>query len=73
MQNTVLLKNDKSDSVANSPEVMIPTGRSYHEIAGLKHETRDVLKQLNLNIRTLEDLSGRLGFVLSEVRSLIRK
>ena len=46
---------------------------SYRELPGLRHETKDVLKQLDSNIRLLEDLNGRLGFVLSEVRSLIRR
>jgi hypothetical protein len=47
--------------------------RAYHELPGLRHETRDVLKQLDANIRMLEDLGGRLGFVMSEVRGLIRR
>ncbi len=47
--------------------------RAYVEVPGLRHETRDVLKQLDSNILLLEDLGGRLGFVLAELRSLIRK
>lgn len=46
---------------------------TYHEIPGLRHETRDVLKQLNSNIQLLEDVGGRLSFVLAELRGLIRK
>jgi hypothetical protein len=45
----------------------------YHELPGLRHETKDVLKQLQNNIQLLEDLGGRLGFVMSEVRSVIRR
>lgn len=45
----------------------------YHELPGLRHETKDVLKQLHNNIALLEDLGGRLGFVMSEVRSVIRR
>ena len=45
----------------------------YQEIPGLRHETKDVLKQLHNNIQLLEDLGGRLGFVMSEIRSLIRR
>jgi len=47
--------------------------RAYREIPGLRHETRDVLKQLEYNVQSLEDLCGRLGFVLTEVRSIIRR
>jgi len=47
--------------------------RLAHDLPGLRHETKDVLKQLQANIDLLEDLGGRLGFVLSEVRSLIRR
>ena len=46
---------------------------AYHELPGLRHETKDVLKQLQNNISLLEDLGGRLGFVMSEVRSVIRR
>lgn len=47
--------------------------RAYAELPGLRHETKDVLQQLQANINYLEDLGGRLGFTLSEVRSLIRR
>lgn len=57
-------------NVSSNPE---RPARAYHELPGLRHETRDVLKQLDSNIHLLEDLSGRLGFVLSEVRGLIRR
>lgn len=46
---------------------------AYQEFPGLRHETKDVLQQLNANVQLLEDLTGRLGFVMSEVRSLIRR
>ena len=68
--------NPQSKSLnENSAREIAPTERevSYRELPGLRHETKDVLKQLDSNIRLLEDLNGRLGFVLSEVRSLIRR
>jgi hypothetical protein len=46
---------------------------SYQELPGLRVETKDVLKLLQHNIQLLEDLGGRLGFVMSEVRSVIRR
>lgn len=58
----------KSETPARSNERV-----GYHELPGLRHETKDVLQQLQNNIQLLEDLGGRLGFVMSEVRSLIRR
>lgn len=34
---------------------------------------QDVLKQFQANLNTLEDLNGRLRFVMHEIRGLIRK
>lgn len=45
----------------------------YHEVPGLRPETKDVLKQLQSNISLLEDQCGRLSFMLSEIRSVIRR
>jgi hypothetical protein len=62
--------------VANAEPVVRPavTERvSYRELPGLRHETKDVLQQLHANIQMIEDLSGRLSFVMGEVRSLIRR
>lgn len=50
-----------------------PVRASYQELPGLRHETKDVLKQLTTNIQLLEDLGGRLGFMMTEIRSLIRR
>ena len=49
------------------------TDLAYVELPGLRHETRDVLKSLESNIQLLEDAGGRLSYVLSEVRTLIRR
>ena len=69
--NTINLK-----PVANAEPVVRPAvveRVSYRELPGLRHETKDVLQQLSANIQMIEDLTGRLGFVMSEVRSLIRR
>lgn len=50
-----------------------PRISSYQEVPGLRHETKDVLQQLQHNIRLLEDLGGRLGFLMVEIRSVIRR
>jgi len=45
--------------------------KAYQELPMLRHETKDVLRQMQVHIQQLEDLTGRLGFVLSEVRTLL--
>lgn len=68
--NTANAQPSLKDSPARESHV---GNRAYHEIPGLRHDTKDVLKQLDANIKTLEDLGGRLGYVLGEVRGLIRR
>lgn len=78
---TRVLKIEEKDlntlATVNAVEPKSPAvrdGRSLRvEAPALRHETKDVLKQLHANISTLEDLGGRLSFVLGEVRSLIRR
>ena len=68
--NTVNLQNQQTvEKPAPAPADRV----AYSELPGLRHETKDVLKQLQANISTLEDLGGRLGFMMTEVRSLIRR
>lgn len=68
--NTLNLQS-KDSSPASVRE---PSARYTSEaFPGLRHETKDVLKQLNANINYLEDLGGRLGYVMGEIRSLIRR
>lgn len=76
MENTLNIVN-LSASTAKIENIETSTRSNeragYHELPGLRHETKDVLKQLQNNIQLLEDLGGRLGFVMSEVRSVIRR
>ena len=47
---------------------------SYHEIASDQHVVRlDVLEQLKSNIAQLEDMHGRMRFMMSEVRGLLKR
>ncbi len=51
---------------------------SYHEIATDKHVVQinprlDVLEQLKGNIAQLEDLHGRMRFMMKEVRGLLKR
>jgi hypothetical protein len=68
--NTLNLQNQVNGEKTTVRE---PVRASYQELPGLRHETKDVLKQLTTNIQLLEDLGGRLGFMMTEIRSLIRR
>lgn len=68
--NTLNLQNQVNGEKITVRE---PVRASYQELPGLRHETKDVLKQLTTNIQLLEDLGGRLGFMMTEIRSLIRR
>jgi hypothetical protein len=68
--NTLNLQNQPKVVESAVRETVRP---AYTELPGLRHETKDVLQQLNTNIQLLEDLGGRLGFMMTEIRSLIRR
>ena len=68
--NTINQKNEAS----HREVVMTKTERSFHELPPvLRNEPKDVLQQLKTNISLLEDRCGRMNFILSEVRSVIRR
>jgi hypothetical protein len=71
--NSVNLQTKTIAEISPRDVTVTRTERAYQEIPGLGHETRDVLKQLNANIMLLEDLSGRLSFVMGELSSIIRR
>jgi hypothetical protein len=70
---TPTLQSVKSNESSARETARPERERSYHEMPGLRHETRDVLKQLDANIQLLEDLGGRLSFVMNEVRGTMRR
>lgn len=57
-------------SIVESQEPM--THKSYHEMADVPVVEVDVLSQLHANLAVLEDLQGRLSFVMREVRYLMK-
>ncbi|NJM10469.1 MAG: hypothetical protein HC883_06390 [Bdellovibrionaceae bacterium] len=73
MENTLNIVNQSASQTKIEKTARSNERIGYHELPGLRHETKDVLKQLHNNIQMIEDLSGRLGFVMSEIRSLIRR
>lgn len=65
--------NQQNEMSLREP-VIGKTERSFHDLPPvLRNEPKDVLQQLNANISLLEDRCGRLNFLLSEVRSAIRR
>jgi len=72
-ENTLNIVNQSASQTKIEPTTRATERLGYHELPGLRHETKDVLKQLHSNIQMLEDLGGRLGFVMTEVRSVIRR
>lgn len=46
---------------------------AYREIPHTDVTRVDVLEQLKANIKHIEDLNGRLGFLLKEVQSVLKK
>ncbi len=46
---------------------------AYVESGIASHPAMDILRQFEANMATLEDLSGRLRFMMTEVRGLIAK
>lgn len=63
----------KESSSTLTHESFPPRRSAAQDVLGIHHEAKDVLKQLQTNVQLLEDLSGRIAFVLTEVRSLIKR
>ena len=59
-----------------SADVMIlaeaVTHKTYHEMADVPVIERDALAQLHTNLQMLEDMQGRLSFVMKEVRYMMK-
>ena len=59
------------ESYLNSSESSL-THKSYHELSDSPVHEMDALAQLHNNLELLSDLSGRLSFVMREVRYLMK-
>ena len=72
--NTINLQSHtNSELTLRDSSVSVKSERARHELPVLRNEPRDVLQQLQANITLLEDQCGRLNFMLTEVRSVIRR
>lgn len=58
-------------SKRSKTEVHVP--HAYVETPNIDPTSMDVLRQFQANMATLEDLNGRLRFMMTEIRGLIRK
>lgn len=83
----VELKTASQGDVSTTAEVSAPTHfhsqthsqnsevlghKAYHELADFPVVEMDALAQLQSNIALLEDLQGRLAFVMREVRYVMK-
>lgn len=64
LQTAVTTKSSKQE---------ISKSRVYVETPDHNPSSMDVLNQFQANMDTLEDLNGRLRFMMTEIRGLIRK
>jgi hypothetical protein len=65
-------------SIDNTASSLEPDARSlfrqsYHEIADRHVVETDVIEQLRANLAQLEDLHGRMKFMMAEVSYLLKK
>ncbi|MGE0764515.1 MAG: hypothetical protein AB7N80_14665 [Bdellovibrionales bacterium] len=65
------LRNQIKNSETRTERAAQISNYAYREVPGLESERLDVIEQFRANMAQLEDLHGRLRFVMSEVRSLI--
>lgn len=68
---TNLLEETEHDLSWGPTEVPL-THKSYHEMADHPVVEMDVLSQIDANMALLEDLSGRLSFLMREVRYMMK-
>lgn len=72
------INQDENESVVTSVESFLNssespvTHKSYHELSDSPVHELDALSQLHNNLELLTDLSGRLSFMMREVRYLLK-
>lgn len=65
-EETVASVESYLETLSETSEPM--THKSYHEMADVPVVEADALAQLHTNLSLLQDLQGRLAFVMREVR-----
>lgn len=71
--NTINMTPHSNSELPLRDSAAVKGERTLQDLPGFRSETKDVLQQLQANIALLEDKCGRLGFMMGEVRSVIRK
>ena len=56
-----------------SPDVRASFRQTYHEIADRHVVETDVIEQLRANLAQLEELQGRMHFMMTEVSYLLKR
>lgn len=77
----ITLNKDQATEVSSLDSAFLATGdesaapithKSYHELSDRPVVEADALTQLHANIEMLTDLTGRLSFLMREVRYLMK-
>jgi hypothetical protein len=68
--NAVMSAQTESEAAAS---YLRPYHESYHELAERHGAEADVLEQLKSNLAQLEDLHGRMRFMMAEISYLLKK
>ena len=71
--NTINLQSQTKNESPLRDSSVIKSERALQDLPAYQWEPKDVLRQLQSNLATLEDQCGRLGFMLTEVRSNLRR
>lgn len=68
--NTQHIENARQSS--SEADVVYSSQLAYHELAEVPVQSRDLVEQLNANLRQLEDLQARMKFMMREIRYLMK-
>ncbi len=61
-----------ADVTSKSYETSLQTRQTYHEMSDIPVQDVSDLAELEMNLKTLNDLQNRLSFVMREVRYLMK-
>lgn len=67
------LRNQIKNNESRVDRTTTVASYAYREVPGAENERLDVIEQLQANLAQLEDLHGRLRYVMGEVRSIVVK
>ena len=71
--NTLFSSSEIAASDLENTEVRASFRQTYHEIADRHVVETDVIEQLRANLSQLEDIQGRMHFMMKELSYLLKK